>query len=516
MAHVLSRSAWAAAVLVASTACSSEGSSAAQAPDGGAAEAESPDGPEILATDSGRLRGVEREGAIVWKGIPYAAPPVGPYRWREPQPAAPWNGVRDALAFGPKCMQTAPDTSTSTGGSEDCLTLNVWRPAVPAPPGGFPVMVFIHGGYNVRGSSSEELEPGIPTYEGHALVPRDVILVTMNYRVGALGWMGHPALTAESPHKASGNYGALDQVAALKWVHTNAAALGADRSKVLLFGQSAGATNTCGLLASPLAAGLFSRAVMHSGSCGTMAPGRADEAGIEVAKKLGCDSSLDVLACLREKSAADLASATTLDFRSGGFSWGHTVDNYFLPDAIGEQITSGRHNHVPLVIGVTAHEMTTLWRSAFPTLKIPTTEAEHHDAIRTVFGPARADRIIAQYPSASYPTPSLASVAAMTDANFVCPMRTLARVMSVTQAEPVRRFYFSHVLETGTARQFGAGHGFDMFFVFSPRGLSFFDPSPAEQALATSMVGYLTRFAATGDPNGEGAVPWPSYVAAQD
>ena len=470
----------------------------------------------IAMIDSGKIRGVSDGNALVWKGIPYAAPPVGANRWRPPQAVVPWTNVRDASSFGSQCVQTAPDTSESTGGSEDCLTLNVWRPNGAPPPGGWPVMVFVHGGYNLRGSSSFEIEPGHLAYDGKALANRGVVYVSMNYRLGALGWMGHAALKAESSHRTSGNYGSLDQIAALEWVQRNARVFGADPARVLLFGQSAGATNTCMLFVSPLAKGLFSRAVMHSGVCPAVAAQTAEQAGAVLAAKLGCDSAPDVLACLRAKPAANVAAAMSINLLSGGFTWGPIVDGWFLPASPATLVATRAHNHMPFVIGVTAHEMTTLWKSGVPTIPVPSTPADHEAAMRTIYGAAHADRVIAEYPASGYPSPALASVAATSDASFICPAREIARAVSAAQTEPVRRFYFSHVLAGGPARSFGAGHGFDLLFAFATYPLSFFMPTDSERALSESIIGYLTRFAATGDPNDAAAPLWPSYDAVLD
>jgi para-nitrobenzyl esterase len=171
---------------------------------------------------------------------------------------------------------------------------------------------------------------------------------------------------------------------------------------------------------------------------------------------------------------------------------------------------------VALAIGVTAHEMTTLWRSGYPSIPVPVTPADHEAAIRSIFGPTYADRILAQYPASSYPSPALASVAATSDSSFVCVARELARAVARAQSEPVRRFYFSHVLASGPARSFGAGHGFDLLFSFAQYPLSFFMPNDSEKALSDAMIGYLTRFAATGDPNGAGAPAWPAYDPVED
>jgi len=424
--------------------------------------------------------------------------------------------VRDARAFGSTCVQTAPETGAAAGGSEDCLTLNVWRPAGAPPPGGWPVMVFLHGGYNLRGSSGYEIEPGRVAYDGKALAARGVVFVSINYRLGALGWMAHGALAAERGNGATGNYGAHDQIAALSWLQRNVGVFGGDPARVLLFGQSAGATDGCVLVASPLAKGLFSRVIMHSGVCAALPRARALEAGDEVADRLGCTAAADVLACMRAKPAASVAAAVASSFTAGGFSWNPIVDGELLPESPAALLAAGAHNRMPMVLGVTAHETTTLWRSAYPSVPVPATAADHEAAMQSIYGPSLGRYVAAQYPAASYPSPAFASVAATSDASFVCPAREAARVVAVAQGEPVRRFLFAHVLASGPARSLGAGHGFDLLFTFAMHPLSFFTPTPSELALEDAMIGYWTRFAATGDPNGAGAPAWPPYDPAAD
>ncbi len=472
------------------------------------------DPPEVVTIDSGKIKGVLDGDAIVWKGIPYAAPPVGALRWKDPAPVTPWTDVRDATKFGAECIQTAPDTSQATGGSEDCLTLNVWRPKGAPPAGGWPVMFYIHGGYNIRGSSSYEIEPGKLAYDGKALVAQGVVFVSINYRVGALGWMAHSALRGESALARSGNYGALDQIEALKWVKRNAQAFGADPARVLVFGQSAGSTNTCTMVMSPLASGLLSGAMMHSGMCTARPMQMAEEAGTKLAEKLGCTS--DVLTCLRAKPASEIASAMTLDFKVGGFSWGPVVDGYVLPAPPAALVAAKKHNKVPVIIGTTAHEFTTLWRSAFPAIPFPQSANDHENAMSSIFGPTYGPQVSAKYPASSYGSPALASIAATSDAYVTCPARALARALAASQDAPVRRFYFTHVMTTGPARALGAAHGFDMLFTFATYPLSQWTPTPSEKALSAEMIGYATRFAKTGDPNGGSSTAWPPYDAALD
>jgi para-nitrobenzyl esterase len=224
----------------------------------------------------------------------------------------------------------------------------------------------------------------------------------------------------------------------------------------------------------------------------------------------------DPVACLREKPAAEIAAARRLDFTTGGFAWGHSVDGHFLPAPIGTLVGQRRHNHVPFIVGVTAHEMTTLWRTGFPDVPIPSSQASFDSAIRAVYGPTHADAIIAAYPLTSYSSPAIAAVAATTDSHFICPARAFARAFAASQSEPVRRFHFSQILTNGPARALGAGHGLDLLFVFRPAPVSWLNLTAEEAGLSDSMIGYFTRFAATGDPNAPSAVAWQPYDVTRD
>jgi para-nitrobenzyl esterase len=221
--------------------------------------------PTVVATSFGAIRGTSQGGVLTFKGVPYAAPPVGDLRWRNPAPHDCWTDARDANAFGNQCPQIR---SASVVGDEDCLTLNVWAPQGAASNGALPVMFFLLGGGNVQGSTSEQLANGTYLYDGAVLAQKgNAVIVTANYRLGALGFLAHPALTADAGQTTHGNYGIMDQIAALQWVQQNISNFGGDPARVLLFGESAGANDTCILLASPLGAGLFSRALMESPIC---------------------------------------------------------------------------------------------------------------------------------------------------------------------------------------------------------------------------------------------------------
>ena len=453
----------------------------------------------MVRTESGMVRGVERGGVVAFKGIPYAAPPVAERRWRPPDPAPCWDGVREASGFGYVCMQPAQSTdpSSTPTGSEDCLTLNVWTPE-GRRGADLPVMVFIHGGYFTWGSSSRRLA-GVDIYDGAALAARTgSVVVTFNYRVGALGWIGHPELAAENEHGASGNYGLLDQIAALAWVQRNAEGFGGDRSRVLLFGQSAGAISTAAIYASPLARGLFSTAVMHSGSAGAHPLAESEEAGRTLERALGCGG----LACMRAKTASEVVAGLPESF-DGGYAFAPTVDGHALPDRPLALVEQGRGSRAPLVTGVTADEFTTMIQNFAP--GPIDTEEQYRTFLAARFGAERAAFIEQVYPVADYPSPRDALIAFYGDIVFVCPTRRLSR--AAAEHAPVRRFVYAHTYDSGPMARLRAGHGFDLPFVFG----NFFSmtPSAPEAALVLEVQAAWGRLAAGGDPGAIAGVEWP-------
>jgi para-nitrobenzyl esterase len=481
--------------------CGSSSMPPADSPDTGpaACAAGASESAGVVRTESGMVRGFERDGAVVFKGIPYAAPPVGDRRWRAPDPAPCWDGVREASGFGYVCMQPAesghPDSTPI--GSEDCLTLNVWTPEARRGAD-LPVMVFIHGGYFTWGSSSRRVG-GVDVYDGAALAERThSVVVTFNYRVGALGWIGHPALGAENERGASGNYGLHDQIAALAWVQRNIDGFGGDRSRVMLFGQSAGAISTAALYASPLARGLFSAAVMHSGTGAAHPRTESEEAGLSLQHALGCDG----VECMRRKSAAEVVTALPESF-DGGYAFGPTVDGWALPDRPIELVRAGRGSEVPLIVGVTADEFTTMIQNYAPG-SIDTEEA-YRNFLVARFGAARAAVIARLYPVASYPTPRDALIAFFSDVSFICPSRRYAR--AAAEHAQVRRFVYAHTYDAGPLAAFRAGHGLDLPFVF--RNFFSVTPSERELALADEVEAAWGRVAAGGEPDAVGGVEWP-------
>jgi len=491
----------AATLLLLAVGCGSSSMPPADSPDTGpvSCAAGATESTGMVKTESGMVRGIERDGAVVFKGIPYAAPPIGERRWRAPDPAPCWQGVREASGFGYVCMQPAESghPGSTPIGSEDCLTLNVWTPDARRGAG-LPVMVFVHGGYFTWGSSARRVL-GVDVYDGAELAKRTgSVVVTFNYRVGALGWIGHPALGAENDRGASGNYGLHDQIAALAWVQRNIEGFGGDRSRVLLFGQSAGAISTAALYASPLARGLFSAAVMHSGSGGAHPLTESEQAGLTLQRALGCDD----VACMRRRSAAEVVAALPESF-DGGYAFGPTVDGWVLPDRPIELVRARRGSQVPLVVGVTADEFTTMIQNYAPG-PIDTEEA-YRSFLVARFGAARAAVIARLYPLASYPTPRDALIAFFGDVMFICPSRRFAR--AAAEQATVRRFVYAHTYDSGPMAPLRAGHGFDLPFVF--RNFFAFQPSERELALADEVAAAWGRLAAGGDPGAVGGVEWP-------
>ena len=299
---------------------------------------------DLVTVDGGQISGTSEDGVRAFKGIPFAAPPVGALRWKAPQPVVPWTGVRAADTFGAECMQTpyptgSPYASEPRPISEDCLYLNVWTTAKPGDKR--PVLFWIHGGAWTRGSGST------PTYDGAALARRGVIVVTTNYRLGVLGFLAHPELTAESDHHASGNYAILDHVAALKWVQKNIAAFGGDPAKVTIFGESAGSWSVNVTQATPLAKGLFRAAIGESGGqfARVATLEQAERAGAALGKSLGADS----LAALRALPAEKLNGVQA-------FRTGVNVDGYVLPQDVRSIFAAKQQSQVPVIVGSNANE----------------------------------------------------------------------------------------------------------------------------------------------------------------
>jgi para-nitrobenzyl esterase len=458
-------------------------------------------------TDSGSVAGTASGRTCVYKGIPYAAPPIGELRWKPPAPPAAWAGVKSATAFGNICPQMS---GANVVGNEDCLNLNIWTPASGDP---LPVMVYLYGGGNRVGSNRSA---GGISHDGQYIAEHGpVIVVTINYRLGALGWLAHPALDAGNASGTSGNYGILDQIAALQWVQRNIAGFGGDPARVLLFGESSGAQDSWVLLASPFGQGLFTNVLTESaGPANFYQQSIADyeeTIGVPTVNAIGCGSAADVAACLHAAPANLVVQrAPGIGGVKTGSTYQPVVDGYILPDTVFELVRQGRHNHLPVVLGSNAEEASFYAASTM-------SETAYVGAISALFseyGQAVVDQVLTLYPTANYPTPRAAYVDAATDYRWTCPNRRIANALSNAQREPVFRYFFTHTVESGPAAALGAFHTEELMWVFhafSSQTTGAFTPSAGELALSDEMIGYWTRFAATQDPNGAGAIHWPVY-----
>jgi para-nitrobenzyl esterase len=445
----------------------------------------------------------------VYRGIPFAAPPVGDLRWKAPQPPASWQGVRAATEFAHDCLQT-PYPSVAAlyqhkliSPSEDCLYLNLWTPAKSAGDK-LPVMFWIHGGGFTRGSGSSS------GYDGENLARKGVIVVTINYRLGIFGFFAHPALTAESEHHASGDYGLLDQIAALKWVKKNIAAFGGDPNRVTIFGESAGSWAVNALMASSLAKGLFQRAIGESG--GLFAPlktlSEAEKTGEKLGATLlanqpGAGDQKDVLKSLRAIPGEQLLKIGIDEATRP------PLDGYVLTQDAYQTFAQSQQNDVPLLIGNNADEGTALAPQG-----ANLTAAMFSGGVRMRYG-AMADQFLKLYPADSDAQAVSSFYSAYRDQAFGWEMRTWARLQSKTGHQPVYLYYFTRVPPGPQSRRLGAFHAADIAYVFE----TFPWPFPWEEAdhkLADVISSYWVNFATTGNPNGKGLPEWPVYNTQSD
>jgi para-nitrobenzyl esterase len=454
--------------------------------------------PASASVEQGRLHGITEPGLTVYLGIPFAAPPVGGLRWRAPQPAAHWQGVRAADKFAPECMQAGPPSASM---SEDCLYLNVWTPAKSGHDR-IPVLVWIYGGGFNAGATS------IPTYNGAELARKGVVLVSIAYRVGPFGFFAHPELTAESRHHASGNYGLLDMIAGLQWVKKNVAAFGGDPAKVTIFGESAGGIAVSMLCASPLAKGLFQGAISESG--GSFGPPRermfpgenmrllpqAEQSGEAFARSLGANT----IEALRKAPAEKILEAA----RPHGLAW-PIIDGYVIPDDQFKLYEEGKFNDTRILIGYNSDEGATFSHDRTP--------QEYIQNVRARYGQF-ADSLIQAYPVGKTGVPKTARDLAR-DATFGWHTWSWARLESRLGHNKVYFYYFDQhpAYPAGSLHAgYGSPHGEEVPYVFEtlhggPRG----QPTAADYAVSEDMSTYWTNFAKYGNPNGPGVPQWPAF-----
>ena len=455
--------------------------------------------PEQVRVKQGIVQGTIVDGLRIFKGIPFAAPPVGDLRWKAPQPAVKWEGIKQATKFAPAPMQGGNPPS---GKSEDCLYLNIWTPAKSAKEK-IPVLVWIYGGGFSFGSTAE------PGYSGEKLAKKGVVLVSIAYRVGQIGFLAHPELSAENPNHVSGNYGILDQIAGLQWIQKNIAAFGGDPNKVTIFGESAGGISVSMLCASPLAKGLFQGAVSQSG--GSFGPTRAktypgenmktlkqaEADGKSYAQKVGVSS----VAELRKMDADKLP----LGMGMGG-GWPIT-DGYVIPNDQHKLYEAGKYNDVPVLIGYNSDEGASFSREKTP--------EEYIAGVKARYGKF-ADDLIKAYPVGEKTVPKTARDLAR-DAAFGWQTWSWARLQAKTGKSKVFYYYFDQhpeYPEDSPRYGYGSPHAQDVAYVFMHLDPANPQTSKSDLEISEAMGTYWTNFAKYGDPNGQGIPAWPAFSDA--
>jgi para-nitrobenzyl esterase len=469
------------------------------------------DSSTVVCVDGGAVQGVKQGATLAFKGIPYAQPPVGPLRWKPPVTDVHWNGVRDGSQYGAMCPQVV---NGKVEGSEDCLFINVWRPE-EKPKHPLPVMIWLTGGGNHQYSGAGSPGFGGVVYNGEKLVPEGVVVVTYNPRLNALGFLAHPAFDAERPEKISGNYGSLDQVAMLKWVRKNISAFGGDPERVFLFGASAGGGNICALITSPQTRGLIHGAAMESSvPSGCEIPTLQDvenDTGKRVVHAVGCDTASDVAACMRSKSAEEIVGAIPGQFTVTPRTYGPNLDGHLFKEEPIKVITEKKTPAMPIIIGNTTGE-TIAWAD---TAGKVTDQASYEAAIDRVFGAKSRDKILTVYPAKNYASPRAAFAQVTTDAEFTCQSHRVALAFAKAHKNPVFRYVFNYSLDNDPAvKAVGVAHTIEHAFLFNWQGK--YKPSESDLTVQRYMVGYWSRMAKDGNPNGAGAPKWQSVSPGQD
>ena len=463
---------------------------------------------EQVKTASGIVEGVANATSKlrIFKGIPFAAPPVGGLRWQPPQAVEPWQGVRKANVFGPRCMQGAIFSDMifrDAGPSEDCLYLNVWTPA-PKASAHLPVMVWIYGGGFQAGAASE------PRQDGEKLAEKGVVVVSLNYRLGIFGFFSHPELTEESPHHASGNYGLLDQTAALTWVQKNIAAFGGDPDNVTIFGESAGSMSVSAQMASPLAKGLFKQAIGESGAMFPLTPPlpsleKREQSGVAFGRSIGANNLQE----LRAKPGADLLKAA---LAAKEYRFRENVDGYFFPQSPAAIFASGQQAHVALLAGWNQDE-----QSAASFFAKDAMTKDNYDAkVRAEFG-ERASEVLKLYPAADADEMKASARDMASDRFIAYSTWKWIDEQLATGGAPVYRYHFEQVPPLASGEQSrGAYHSADIKYVFETLDSEKLAWSDSDRKISDMISSYWTNFAKTGDPNGAGLPKWPRYNKADD
>jgi para-nitrobenzyl esterase len=452
-----------------------------------------------VRTSAGPVVGHESGASIAYLGIPYAQAPTGQLRWKPPVPAAPWTEPLIAVKYGNQCPQLSIMFRRVTG-DEDCLNLNVWKPKAKSDKP-LPVMVFIHGGANSLGASNQKIF-GMNLYDGQHLASEGpAIIVSLNYRLGLLGFMAHPELSKESGYGGSGNYGLMDQIQALKWVQENIAAFGGDPDNVTVFGESAGAINIMALMASSSAKGLFHKAIIQSGFLSEIPLKQAEQQGTEAAAAMNCEGP-EALDKLRALPLEDIVRYGEKPGTMSAYS--ATIDGHLLQSGVLANFQKGNYSQVPTIIGTTADEMTSLAPFLADSASIVTTN-EYEKRVLSFFGSKNGNAVLGRYPvDGSGKTARGVFEGMLTDAFVLCPARRIARAFNSNGA-PVYKYLFSHSNDFMMGLG-GAFHGIELSYVFNTHF-----GSPREYDLSKQVMRYWTSFAATGKPEAPGKTAWPRY-----
>ena len=472
-----------------------------------------------LRIDSGAIRGLvvgDKQDIQVFKGIPYAAPPTGERRWKPPQPPSPWPGVRDCFEFGAACPQTMPvllshipEAVINAPLSEDCLFLNVWTP-VHRGSEKLPVLYWIHGGGFVMGAASQ------PMYDCEGLARLGCVVVSINYRLGLLGFLAHPALSRESPQNVSGNYGLLDQIEGLRWVHRNIAEFGGDPNRVTIFGESAGGISVLCLMVSPQAKGFFHGAIAQSATAMNLprlrAMGTSQDTAEQIGRRFisgcGLNDSPDPAEMRRleikdllKSGPSDLPLGTALQLKPLSLTLGPTVDGQVIPDQPNLLFAAGRQHAVPMIVGNTRDEM-----SLFLIGKLmPFDRAAYLNRLKDDFGDL-GEQLAEAYPVKDAEMIRSTVTQLATDLSFVSETRLIARAHSAS-GQKTFRYQFSRGSPRGFLQFLGAHHGAEVAYLFQGPLIR----DEASLKISNTLGRYWVNFAATGDPDGQGLPTWPAY-----